>query len=279
MLRKFAAPAILVLFGSCSSGPPPVRTGTPAYYWSLAVENYESADLTKTLEQVEKVFRSENEFVGRARVLRLVTLAGLVDGYRELANTWEYGARAVKSGSPMPFRRRTGEYRALATSLALQLGEAYKEFAKAQPDGPVVFHFRAPKRGTTAMPQGAAQIGEGRLIPDADSETLFTAMLQRSALLKLAHATGAGEDGPAARKALEKPPVEVPRKKFEAAMAQALYDASTIFGPKGRGETPRQQFLLEQVSLALSAAGGDAPKDLKTKLEKDLKDIKARSKG
>lgn len=271
-------PLILILLASCSTGPPPVKTGTPAYYWSLAVENYEGADMTKTLEQVEKIFRSENEFTPRARTLRLVTLAGLIDGYRELGDLWEHGARVAKASSPMPFRKRAGEYRALATTFGIQLGEAYQEFQKAHPQGPVSFQFKAPTRGTTAIPPQAARIGEGQLIPDADADTLFRGYLQRSALIELAHATGVGEDGAAARKALENPPVEVPREKFEGAMAHSLYEASVIFGPKGRGETPRQQFLLELAGKALAAAGKEAPKDLRGKIDKDLKDIKARQK-
>src|ERR1035437_2214362 len=79
---------------SCSSGPQPPQPGTPAFYWATAKETYRAGDFLKASENLQRILVSENEFTARARAWDTVISAGLTQGYIELADNWEAGARA-----------------------------------------------------------------------------------------------------------------------------------------------------------------------------------------
>jgi len=276
-MRRYCLSLLIFSLVSCGpSGPPPIKPGTPAYFWQSALENYNKGDYARTADFLGRILKSENDFTARARVMNLVVTAGLVEAYRELAERYEYGISNNKN-NPGALRRRLADYRSMAGNLSKQLGESYGEFTKAMPQGDVSLEFPYPARASLTMPPQMSRIAEGQILPDSDVEAVTSQMLQRGVLQQVGSAVGAAGDAAKAKNIFSSTPVKVERKTFELSMAKVLHPASALFGPRKRAEPAVQEFLLNHAATAIGAAGSDKEaKDLKAKIEKDQKDLQAR---
>lgn len=264
--------ALLISTYSCASGPAPPKAGTAAFSWLAAKENFQAGDYLKTVDHLDRVLRTDNEFVADARAWRLVMGAGLADAYRELTEQFEHGGRTNKT-NPTPFRRKAVDYRTLSERNATVLAELYGNYEKSQPEGDVNIVFGYPPRGSFALPGAIGKIAQGQVPADGDIVTAQSGMLQRAVLSSVCAAVGARKDGAKAQQILKEPPIKAPRGAFELAMAQTLYDASTVFGPMKGSQPARQVRLLELAAQALSKAAGDDKliKELKQQIERDKK--------
>lgn len=242
------------------------------------MENYQAGQYEKSLEHLDKIIRSGDPIVAKAAPLRLLTLSGLARGYQDLAAQFQLGAESIKTGSSADHRRRSEQYRAQAANFALQLAEAFTAFENSHASGPVAVDFPYPARGTMTLPPVFSRVGQGQLIPDMEIERMQNAVLQRAVLREISSAVGAAGDVAQAQARMKTLPLETPRDAFLAAVGESLYENSVIFGPRGRGETPRQEHLLDLATRALGPSAGDRAKELKAKIAKDRKDIEARKK-
>ena len=270
-----AAAAALSLV-SCSSGPEPVRTGTPAYYWQVANENYTKGDFAKTADWLEKITKaSKNDFSAKAWIYQLIVTSGTIRGNAELADEFEIGERVNKAAS-MKFHKYTANFRGAAARASMGLHEAYNEFEKAFPDGDVTAEFAVPA-GTIAKPQGIAKIQTGQIPTEAEVPALASSMLQRGVIEQICDLTGSAGDVAKAQLAMKTPPVTIPRAAFELTMAKTLHETSKIFGGRKENDTNKQEAFCNLAMKAAGRAGDSADvKELKGKIEKDLKEIKAR---
>lgn len=273
--KTIALAAISALFTftySCASGPTPPKAGTAAFSWQAAKENFQAGDYLKTVDHLDRVLRTDNEFVPDARVWRLVMGAGMADAYRELTEQFEHGGRNNKA-NPVPFRRKAVDYRTLSERNATLLVELYSNYEKSQPEGDVNIVFGYPPRGSFSIPGAMGKIAQGQVPADGDIVAAQSGMLQRAVLSSVCAAVGAPKDGAKAQQVLKEPPIKAPRGAFELTMAQTLYDASTVFGPMKGSQPVRQIRLLDLATQALSKATGDDKliKELKQKVERDKK--------
>lgn len=264
--------ALSLISVSCSGRPAPPAAGSPAFYWSAALETYNSGDYLKTTEHLERLTRSANEFTVQAHPMRLAVLAGLMQGHEDLAEQYEYGARNNKA-NPTPFRKRVSDYRSMASREALQLGQAYAGFGKAISGGEVVLVFPFPPRGSLGMAPEMAKLAQGMMLAGAELETAQKAMIQRGVLLAVCQVTGSGRDAPKAQELLKAHPVKVARQTFLAGLAESLYDASVLFGEGKLNMPDRQQYFLQAAKDALPADASGAAKELRGKVEADLKKV------
>lgn len=270
-----AAAAALTL-ASCSSGPEPIRPGTPAYYWQVANENYSKGDFQKTREWLEKITKaSRNDFTAKAWIFQLIVHSGTIRGHAELADEFELGER-VNKGASMKFHKHTAGFRGQAARSGLNLHEAYNEFEKAFPEGDVTADFNVPA-GSLAAPAGIAKIQTGHLPPDAEVPPLGSAMTQRGVIEQICELAGSAGDAAKAQTAMKTPPVTIPRGAFELTMAKSFYDISKIYGARKENDTNKQEAFCT-LALKAAARAPESPdvKELKNKIEKDLKEIKAR---
>ena len=76
--------AIVALI-SCS-GPTEPTMGSPAFYWQGARETYRAGDYMKTLQNLDNLLASDNEFVPRALPWILVLKSGVAQGYMDAAD-------------------------------------------------------------------------------------------------------------------------------------------------------------------------------------------------
>jgi hypothetical protein len=61
-------------------------------------------------------------------------------------------------------------------------------------------------------------------------------------------------------------------------VARTMYNVATLYDKKKLSDTPKREFFLERAQKSIASADKDAKevKELKTKIDKDLKEVKAR---
>jgi hypothetical protein len=237
---------------SCSSGPQPPQPGTPAFYWAAAKETYRAGDFVKTSENLQRILSlSDNEFSARARAWDTVISSGLTQGYMELADAWEAGARANRL-NPTPFRKQVSALRSLASASAIQFTEDIHKVVEADKDPKILLAFAFPA-GAPAVPVGLKRMTGGILVQDAERDLLQAAMLQRGVLLSICAAVGSQDDAAAAQQKLIAGDFLASRDAFLLAAARSLSDASELFtGTKL--DLPNRLKMLSQEALKVLAA-------------------------
>lgn len=240
--------AMILMLAACSTGPTAPEKGTPEFYWQAANETFLAADYLKTADHLEHIVNSQNAFTARALPWKLVLTSGLANGFMDLADNYEYGARANKA-NPAPFRRRVSDYRGMAGRLSLQFAETFLKFLDNK-DPEIVLAFPFPT-GSSGQVVALTKIGNGIFPTEAEADTVQTRTLERTVLHAVAAAVGAGEDTAKARALFQGADVKVPRATFVLAMATALYNQSQLYGPR-KLDTPEKTKLF--ASHALDAA-------------------------
>jgi hypothetical protein len=271
--------ALSIAATACSGGgQEQIRTGTPAYYYKMALASYENGDYPKTNEWLAKATsHSPDDYTPRAWTMRFTIMAGMIRGNADLADQWETGAKENKS-NPMRFFKKVSDYRGEAGRRSVELAESWGDFEKAIPEGGVEIRFPYPSRGGVNLPSESALIQKGVMPKDPQIETVETALLQRGMIQQIADAVGAGDDSGKAQSMLKTLPVPVPRKDWMLYVARTMYNVATLYDKKKLSDTPKREFFLERAQKSIASADKDAKevKELKTKIDKDLKEVKAR---
>lgn len=269
------AAAALCLLACDSGGPPAVRTGTPPYYWQSAKDAYAKGDFPKAIDWLDKITKlNKNEYSERAWAFRMLLGSGLITGYKELAENYEYGQRSSKD-NPTPFIKKVTEYRGAASRMALQYGELYAEYDKAAGSATeTVIDFPFPAAGTTTKPAQLGEIAQGRVPNENAVDAAQSGMIARGVVLSICETAGAKEDAAKGRAALQTPPLKVPRSAFEWVMAKTLFAAAQLHNGKTQGNPAVQEFLVKQALKAMASVTdtGKEAKELKANLDKELKD-------
>jgi hypothetical protein len=88
-LRVAALLVAVALFGLTScSGPTTARVGTPEFYWYAAKWTYASGDYMKTVDHLDHLIDTQNEYSARALPWSLALNSGIAAGYMELADSY-----------------------------------------------------------------------------------------------------------------------------------------------------------------------------------------------
>ena len=230
----------LLAFGiatGCSSGPPQIKPGSPAFFWAVAKESYRTGDLVKTDATLLELGQTDTEFAAPARVWQLVVSAGLTQGYSEMANAYEAGS-SRNPANALAFRRQASCMRSLAATTALEFAQALHNLAETDQNAKLLLSFGFPP-GTAAPPDALARLSGGTWLPDSDRDLLLTAMLQRGVLLAASGAVGNPDDPVKALAAFQTAEVRIPRETFLYGMAKLLYQEADLFGPLGMDRQDR----------------------------------------
>ncbi len=257
---------------SCSSGPRPPQPGTPPFFWAAAKQTFNAGDYTKALDNLASLTKSDNDFTARALPWQLVLSAGMFQGYQDLAETYEGGAKA-KRDNPTPFRKQVTLCRTAAGQLAMQFAEAYHKFQQTNKEGPVTLAFPYPAGNTMPAP-ALKRISSGIIVPEAEADTMQKQALQRGVLLAVCRALGVGEDVAKAQEMFKAENVQAPRDSFQLAMANALYEQSQLF-TRDKLDRPDRMDILNKEAMEV-AKGLPANKETKALLNKIQKSTKKR---
>jgi hypothetical protein len=236
---------------SCSSGPQPPQPGTPAFYWAAAKETYRAGDFIKTSEHLQRILVSENEFSARARAWDTVISSGLTQGYIELAENWEAGARANRP-NPTPFRKEVSTLRSLASASAIQFTEDIHKLMELDKDPTILLAFAFPA-GAPSPPTGLKRVASGILVPDAERDVLHAAMLHRGVLLSVCAALGTPDDAAAGQEKMKAGELRVPREVFLLAAAKNLSAQSELFSSTKLDQPNRLKLMSQEALKALAA--------------------------
>jgi hypothetical protein len=270
--RMFAFLALLSAFLlciSCSSGPAAPEKGTPAFYWQAARETYAAGDYVKTLEHLDNLVASDNEFTARAVPWSLVLTSGMAAGYMELADDYTIGARVNKS-DPSGFRRTVSDSRGTANRLALQFAENFGKLDKLK-EGPITLAFTFPK-GSGAPVAGLNKVTNGIALPAAEADDVQKRTLERGIVLAACHAAGAPGDAGKAAEILKAGDAQIPRDTFLLAMTQALYEESQLYASNKLDEPQKMAILCQRAQQALKGLPeSKETKDLAAKIDKAMK--------
>ncbi|MCL4403106.1 MAG: hypothetical protein M1436_10680 [Acidobacteria bacterium] len=265
-----AIPVLGLIACSCTTGPRAPQPGTPAFYWAAAKETYRTGDYLKTSNNLEQLTRTENEFTARARLWAVAVSSGLAQAYNDMADTYEAGARANRA-NPTPFRRQVSQYRAAASSAALQFVEAFHNFQTTSKDPNVTLEFEFPA-GNALQPPELKRVSSGILVQDSERDLLLRNMIQRGVLLSVCRAVGAPEDAARARELFQKGNGEVAADTFKMAMADLLHEQAQLFGPAKLDQPNRVKLLCGEAMETLSSLPPNPKtKALSTKIQKTLK--------
>lgn len=254
---------------SCSSGPAAPEKGTPGFYWQAARETYAAGDYAKTLEHLDNLVATDNEFTARALPWSLALTSGMAAGYMELADDYAIGARVNKS-DPSGFRRTVSGARGNANRLALQFAENFGKFQQLK-DGPVTLAFAFPK-GSGGQVALLTKVTSGMVLPAADTDMVQKRTLERGVVLAVCRAAGAPDDLGKTEEILKTGEAQVPRNTFLLAMTQALYQESQLYAPDKLDEPQKMTILSQRAEQALQGLPeSKETKELAAKLDKAKK--------
>jgi hypothetical protein len=274
--RTAAAVAVIaanMMLFSCSSGPQAPQKGTPAFYWDAAKQTYAAGDYVKTLEHLDSIVATDNEFTAKARAWQLVLSSGLARGYMDIADYFESGAR-INKADPLAFRKQVSQARGFAGRLALRFADSFGAFQKGK-DDPVVLSFPFPTGNATPVLL-LTKVGNGILPQPTEIETAQKAALSRAVLLTTCAASGSPDDAAKAQEAFKAAEVKVERPIFVLTMANALYDAAQLYTRDKLDDPQKLAVFCERAQEALkSLPESKESKELGGKIEKILKANKA----
>lgn len=257
---------LVLISCSGSSGPEP---GTPAFYWAAAKETFDTKDYVKTVEHLERLTATNNEYTARARPWLLVMTSGMARGYMDLADNFEAGARANKA-NPTDFRRHTNTYRQQADHLAVEFAEVFGKFQQGK-DDPVPIAYAFPT-GSAAPVMELTRAATGVQLRPTEIDTAERRAIERAVLLQACAAAGAPDDVAKAENLLKAGTLQVPRAAFVTTMASTLFDESKLYGPRGLDNPDRVKIFCNRALDALKTVPETKEtKDLSTKITKSLK--------
>ena len=265
--------AITLIAVSCSLAPEGPRPGTPAFQWNAAKQAFSAGDYAKAADNLERVAKSDNEFTARALPWHLVLLSGMAQGYIDLAETFDKGARANRA-NPTPFLKLVNQYRNHAEDLAIQFFETLQKFSGASKKQKVILAFPYPT-GSAAEITALKRISSGILLPDAEVETVGKRVVEKQVLLAACRAVGAPEDAAKTQQILKSDTVQVEWEVFALAIAQELYDQSQLFARDKLDRPDRlQMFCGKALESLQDVPDSKEVKTLKAAIQKSLKRVK-----
>src|SRR5208283_4604134 len=176
---------------SCSSGPSAPRMGSPGFYWQGAQETYRAGDYMKTLQNLDNLLATDNEYTARALPWVLVLKSGIAAGYMAAAENNSVGVRNNKT-DPGAFRRLVSEYRNAAGQLALQFAEDFGKLDKLKGDT-VALEFSYPKGNAAPVPE-FTRVTTGIVLTPTETENAQQRSIERGVLLAACRAAGAAND-------------------------------------------------------------------------------------
>lgn len=217
--------------------------------WNAAKTTYHSGDFRKTSENLIQLIRSESEFTARARPWSTVISAGLAQGYADMAESYDAGAK-MNRANPTPFRKQASMLRSLASASALEFAEGVHQFTALDQNPEVVLACEYPM-GSMTEPAGLRKIASGMLMQDSERELLEKAMLQRGVLLSMSRVLGSYEDAAKTLDQFKTGEAKVARGTFLMGTAQHLYDLSALYGTQKLDQPNRLQLMCREALEAL----------------------------
>jgi hypothetical protein len=223
--------------------------GSPAFYWQGAREVYAAGDYMKTLQNLDNLLATDNEYTARALPWILVLKSGIAEGHMEAADNYALGARTNRT-DPSVFRRQVSDNRNAASQLALQFAEDFGKLDKVKGDS-ISLAFAYPK-GTAAPVSQFTRVTTGIMLTPSETDTAQQRSLERGVLLATCRAAGSTNDTAKTEELLKAGSASVPRATFMTAMADSLYRFSQLYAHDKLDEPQKMDALIQRAQTALA---------------------------
>ena len=221
----------LMLTISCGGGKPQLSKNSPEYLYSQAKEamaevKYEKAiSLTNDLQQKFP----DSEYAAKARILRVVLLAGLSSAYRDMAEAYLTGFEKP-GGHSGKLRGTAFDYYRKQKNAALGLSEAADYFLKDTSGAKTyVLECDFPAREVSHN-QRLEDVKEGNVLDGEQRRAAEEHEVWDGMINTLSFFVGAAGDRPKAKKLLESGTKTMDRPEFIVRLGRTLLDNQKVFG-------------------------------------------------
>lgn len=238
ILRLSLVCAALLLAMSCGGGKPQVSKNSPEYLYSEAKEaiaevKYENA-IRMTGELLQKF--PDSDYAAKARILRVVLLAGLSAAYRDMAEA--YLAGFEKPGASSGKLRATGfDYYRKQKNAALGFSEACDYFLKdTSATKSYVLECDFPAR-EAAHNKRLDEVKDGSVLDGDQQRAAEEQELLEGTINTLSFFLGAAGDRPKAKKLLETGTKTMDRSEFVVRLGRTFLDNQNVFGRSALNDT------------------------------------------
>jgi hypothetical protein len=280
--RSFLLIGLLLLLVSClaCSEKPKVNKETAEYRYAEAKKAMAEVKFEKAISATSEVISRfpGSDYADRARILRIVLMAGLSEGYKSMADAYIAGyEKSIKNAGQ--FRAPAFDYYRKQKSAALGCYEASDYFLKNYSDKtPYVLDCDFPAQDVTVN-RGIEDIRAGKLIAPELLIVTDQTELQNKVILTLTSFVGAGEERAKARKLLESGPKNLEHSEFMVSLARTLLDNQKLFGRQALNDpTNFKEFLQkakESSDLAQKLLKEKPNKEIQGRADRLKKDIEA----
>jgi hypothetical protein len=241
ILAIIAALSMLLLAFAC--GPSAPEKGTPAYFWAAAHESYAAGDYLKTIDDLDGILDSDNEYTARAVPWSLLLTSGLANGYADLADHYQTGGKKNKE-TPGNFFKFVGSYRSQVGRLTLRFADNFAKYGNLKGDS-VTLDFNFPPG--SAEPVGQLEtVAGGNLLPSSVADQTEKLALQRGVILAIARAAGSPDDAAKAQATLKASQGKITRNMYLVSMANCLFDASQLYSERELNDSEKEKILMDR---------------------------------
>jgi len=221
----------LVLTIGCGGGKPQISKNSAEYLYSQAKEamaevKYEKAiSLTNDLQQKFP----DSEYAAKARILRVVLLAGLSSAYRDMAEAYLEGFEKP-GGNSGKLRGTAFDYLRKEKNAALGVSEAADYFLKDTSGAKTyVLECDFPAREVSHNKR-LEEVKEGNVLDGEQRRAAEEHEVWDGMINTLSFFVGAAGDRPKAKKLLESGTKVMDRPEFIVRLGRTLLDNQKVFG-------------------------------------------------
>ena len=228
---------ILLLANSSCSQNPKISKNSAEYQYSEAKKAMSDVKFEKAIILTGEIINkfANSEFADRARILRIVLLAGLNEGHANMAEAYISGfEKSIKNAGAL--RSNAFDYYRKQKNEALGFYEACDFFLKNFSDQtPYVLDCEFPSKDFT--PNRTLDEIRGGTLPDSEHrKTAEEVELCNGVISSLTGFLGAGGDRARARRLLEGGPKPLDHAEFIVMLGRTLLDDQKLFGRTGLNE-------------------------------------------
>ncbi len=264
-LLLLAVSSILGAVTSCT----PVPEGYE--FWKQVNREYESRDYINTLNYLNDILRTENDYTARAAALKVVILGGTTRSALEIEEACAAGISRVPAWDSGPYKNCIEQFRWRARTSTLALIDALGGLEKsAAASGAVSLDFPLPETSSDPSPM-IGRTRAGAMPVEKIFEPSVVRIVDRHIFLQVCDAVAKDEAG--AKQLFEARPVTVPKATFLVGVAKTLLVGAAVFGADRLDDSEKESATLQQARECLRPAldGDDAA--LKSKAQALAREI------
>lgn len=221
--------------------------------WKQVNREFESRDYINTLNYLDDLLQTENDYTARAAALKVVILGGTTRAALEIEDACARGIYRVARAGAAPYQACVERFRWRARTDTLGLMDALNEFEKsAEPAGTVSLDFPLPEASVEPSPMIGRTLA-GSIPVEKVFEPSVARIVDRQILLQVCDLVAKG-DVAAAKGRFESPPVIIPKEAFLVGVARTLLAAAAVFGEERLADPVKRSAALKRARDCLQPA-------------------------